>query len=335
MKRALLFSQLPDKKVKCRLCAHSCLVNNGHLGICRVRKNIKGELFSLSYDKIAAIHADPIEKKPLYHFQPASKSFSVATMGCNFRCSFCQNHSLSMVEDENQIFGEKKSPRQLVELALQSGSRSISYTYTEPTIFFELMVETALIAKENGLKNVMVTNGYMSGEALEQIQPYLDAANIDLKAFSDRFYKENCNARLQPVLDTIIRMKERDIWIELTTLLIPGLNTNPKEIEEMIHFILNLDQNIPWHISLFFPHYRLLDRSSTDVGAITDLLRSAKKRGIKFLYGGNFDSDEWSDTRCPECQAMLVNLSGYHTQVMNISQGRCQQCGTAIPGVRK
>lgn len=333
MKKALLFTPLSGKKVKCRLCAHSCVINNGQLGICRVRKNIGGQLFSLNQDKIAAIHTDPIEKKPLYHFQPGTPSLSVATMGCNFRCDFCQNHSLSMVEGENQITGEQKSPAELVELALQTGSESISYTYTEPTIFFELMMETAEIAREKGLKNVMVTNGYMSAEALETIEPCLDAANIDLKAFNDRFYKKYCNARLQPVLDTITRMKEMGIWIELTTLLIPELNTDPREIDDMITFILELDENTPWHISRFFPHYKLLDSRSTETMTIMGLLESAKTRGLKFLYGGNFDSGRWSDTHCPDCNTKLINRSGYHIRLTHFSEGRCQRCGASIPGV--
>ncbi|MCK4836103.1 MAG: AmmeMemoRadiSam system radical SAM enzyme, partial [Candidatus Aminicenantes bacterium] len=263
----------------------------------------------------------------------ASQSLSVATMGCNFNCKFCQNHSLSMVEDENQIFGEKKSPSQLIELSLKTNSKSISYTYTEPTVFFELMVETAKLAKENGLKNVMVTNGYMSREALEMIQPYLDAANIDLKAFNDNFYKKYCNGRLQPVLDTIARMKESGIWIELTTLLIPDLNTDEKEINGLINFILNLDEEIPWHVSRFFPHFKFLDTTATEITTITGFLKSAKKMGIKYLYGGNIMSDEWSDTYCPECKALLIKRSGYTTRIVNLSEGICKQCGTSIPGI--
>jgi len=257
MKKALLWIPLSNHRVKCNLCPHSCSLKEGQLGLCMVRKNIKGELISLNYDKIAAIHSDPIEKKPLYHFLPASQSLSIATVGCNFKCKFCQNHSLSMVSDENQISGEKKSPRELIDLALESGSHSISYTYTEPTIFFELMLETAKLAKQEGLKNVMVTNGYMSREALSMIAPYLDAANIDLKAFTDAFYQKYCHAHLDPVLDTIKRMRELGIWIEVTTLLIPGLNDDQTEVGQLIRFLHDLDVNIPWHVSRFFPHYQL------------------------------------------------------------------------------
>jgi len=333
MKKALLWIPLSNHRVKCNLCPHSCSLKEGQLGLCMVRKNIKGELISLNYDKIAAIHSDPIEKKPLYHFLPASQSLSIATVGCNFKCKFCQNHSLSMVSDENQISGEKKSPRELIDLALESGSHSISYTYTEPTIFFELMLETAKLAKQEGLKNVMVTNGYMSREALSMIAPYLDAANIDLKAFTDAFYQKYCHAHLDPVLDTIKRMRELGIWIEVTTLLIPGLNDDQTEVGQLIRFLHDLDVNIPWHVSRFFPHYQLMDTSPTNVSDITAFLESARSRGLKYLYGGNFMSTEWANTHCPECGALLIERNGYSTSIQNLSTGNCTGCGNSIPGI--
>jgi len=333
MKNALLYQQLPDEKVKCELCPNFCIIKNGELGVCRVRKNVKGKLYSLNYDKVAAMHTDPIEKKPLYHFLPATPSFSISTMGCNFSCKFCQNHSLSMVEDENQIFGEKISPEELITMALRSGSKSIAYTYTEPTIYFELMLETAKLAKHKGLKNVMVTNGYMSEKAFELIQPYLDGANIDLKAFSDRFYKKYCNAQLFPVLDTIKRMKKRGIWIELTTLLIPNLNSDKKEISELITFILDLDDKIPWHVSRFFPHHNMLETSPTDINLMYEFLETAKERGIQYLYGGNIMAEKWANTYCTECGSLLISRMGYTTTLKNISQGNCTRCGNHTPGI--
>lgn len=333
MKEALLYKKNDDGTVQCRLCAHNCTLKDSQSGVCRVRKNIKGELFSLNYDRIAAVHNDPIEKKPLYHFLPGSSSYSIATMGCNFKCRFCQNHSLSMVEDEHAIYGEKTAPEKIVAAALKYGSKSISYTYSEPTVFFELMIETARLAKEKNLKNVMVTNGFMSREALEMMAPYLDAANVDLKAFSENFYKKYSGARLAPVLDTIKGMKEKGTWIELTTLLIPDLNTDQEEIEKLISFIAELDPQIPWHVSRFFPNYRLLDKPITDTKMIFSALETARQMGLKYLYGGNIASDKWSNTYCPSCGALLVERSGYYTTLPGISAGECTQCREKIPGV--
>jgi pyruvate formate lyase activating enzyme len=333
MKKALLFAPLVGSKVKCQLCAHFCTIPREHTGICRVRKNVRGKLFSLNYDKIAAMHPDPIEKKPLYHFLPGSRSFSIATEGCNFSCRFCQNHSLSIVENERQLFGENKSPEQLIELALGSHSTSIAYTYTEPTVFFELMLETAKLAKENGLKNVMVTNGYMSEQAFDMIQPYLDGANIDLKAFSDFFYKKYCHARLKPVLETIRRMKEGNIWIELTTLLIPDLNTAETEIRQLIDFILSLDDSIPWHVSRFFPHFQLQDTAPTETSVIHQYLNLASQMGIKYAYGGNIMTDRWSNTSCPNCGSLLITRDGYQIRVEQLLDGKCRKCGYSIPGI--
>lgn len=333
MKQALLSSKLGDQKIKCNLCAHFCTIPPGQTGICRVRKNIGGELFSLNFDKIAASHPDPIEKKPLYHFLPGSSSFSIATEGCNFRCRFCQNHSLSIIENETQIFGENISPDELIKLALRSNSASISYTYTEPTIFFELMLDTAKLARQSGLKNVMVTNGYMSEPAFEMMQPYLDAANIDLKAFSENFYKKYCQARMQPVLDTIKRMKESNIWIELTTLLIPDLNTDETEIRQLIDFILNLKRDIPWHVSRFFPHFQLQDILPTQIDIIHKYLHLAREMGIQYVYGGNIMPDQWSNTICPDCGELLIERNGYHVRVKQLSNGKCRNCGHSIPGI--
>lgn len=334
MKKALLYEKTgEDHAVRCLLCAHQCRLKEDQLGVCRVRKNINGELYSLNYDKVSATHADPIEKKPLYHFLPGSTSFSIATMGCNFKCKFCQNHSLSVVQSEARIFGEPISPEELVVTAERYGSQSIAYTYSEPTIYFELMLETAKLASEKGIKNIMVTNGYMSAEALEMMAPWLDGANIDLKAFRETFYKEYCGGRLAPVLETIKGMKERDIWVELTTLLIPGLNDDKREIKELVSFILEVDDAIPWHVSRFFPQHRLLDVPPTSTGSIYDVLEIGKEMGLKFVYAGNVAGDEFADTRCPSCHAVLVKRSGYHTRVLNLTDGKCGSCQQPIAGV--
>lgn len=334
MKKALLYEKTgKDNMVGCFLCAHRCRIKEGQLGVCRVRKNVHGDLYSLNYDKVATTHLDPIEKKPLYHFLPASASYSIATMGCNFRCKFCQNYTLSVVETEALIVGEKIPPADLVKAALNSGSESISYTYSEPTIYFELMLETAKLAKEKGLKNVMVTNGYMTPEALDMMAPYLDAANIDLKAFRESFYKEYCAAKLAPVLETIKGMKAKDIWIELTTLLIPELNTDKQEIKELIAFILSVDDMIPWHVSRFFPQYKLLDVPVTPTDDIYEALEMGRDMGLKFIYAGNVADEKFASTRCPSCNTVLIERIGYSTRVKKLSGSKCISCGHTIAGV--
>lgn len=333
MKPALLYERLADNKIKCQLCPHNCLVDDGQSGICRVRKNLGGDFFSLNFHKVAATHMDPIEKKPLYHFLPSSPSFSMATMGCNLSCRFCQNNSLSMVINEHHLFGKEIAPEQLVDMALKEKASSISYTYSEPTIYFELMLETAKIAKDKGLKNVMVSNGFMSEKALELIAPYMDAANIDLKAYSDEFYRKFCGARLQPVLETIKNMHKMKIWIEVTTLLIPGLNTDKDQLKELISFILEVDAHIPWHVSRFFPQHKMKDMPITATDTIYLALEKGKEMGLKHLYGGNMAPDQWSDTYCTRCQSVLVERSGYTTVIKDLSGGKCGQCQTPIAGV--
>ena len=250
---ALLQQPLGGQAVQCRLCAHYCRIENEKTGICRVRLNRDGCLYSLNYDRVIATHSDPIEKKPLYHFLPGTSSFSIAAMGCNFRCRFCQNYSISQVDPNRGPLGEPIPPQDLVQAALDAGCRSIAYTYTEPTIFFELMLETAKLARSRGLKNAMITNGYMSPEGLELLAPWMDAANVDLKAGSDDFYREQCGGRLQPVLDTITGMHKAGIWLEVTTLLIPGLNTDEAQLDRVVTFLNHLDPRIPWHVSRYYP----------------------------------------------------------------------------------
>jgi pyruvate formate lyase activating enzyme len=332
MKEALLYQKEGDS-VTCRLCAHHCRLKENRVGACGVRKNIKGTLYSLNYDKVCAVHADPIEKKPLYHFLPGSLSFSLAAMGCNFKCIFCQNNTLSVVESEHDVRGDAISPEELINAAVRYGSASIAYTYSEPTIFFELMLETAKLAKEKGIKNVMVTNGYMSGEALEMISPWLDGANIDLKAFSEDFYKKHCGGSLTPVLDTIKGMKEKGIWVELTTLLIPGLNTDERELEALVSFISSVDAAIPWHVSRFFPQHRLLDAPPTPTRSIFNAVEMGKKMGLHYVYAGNVADDRFSHTLCPSCGTVLIERSGYSTRVLNLSNGKCAKCSHPPAGV--
>lgn len=322
-----------DGRIICNLCPHSCILKEGQTGICSVRKNLGGKLFSINSDKVAAIHSDPIEKKPLYHFLPGSESLSIAAMGCNFKCRFCQNHSISMVENISDIAGEKVKPEEIIDAAKRAGASSISYTYTEPTIYYELMYETAKMAKEAGLRNVMVSNGFISREPLEKIIPFMDGANIDLKSFSDDFYSSYCGGKIAPVLDTIRILNRSGCWLELTTLLIPELNSSAKEVDEIISFIADTNPEIPWHVSRFFPHFKEGDRSATDTDLIEDVLEKAEDRKIKYVYGGNFDSGKWGNTRCSECGEILINRRGYFIEVENLSGGKCTNCDAEIAGV--
>jgi pyruvate formate lyase activating enzyme len=333
--KAELFEKGIQNQVICRLCAHQCRLVEGATGICRVRKNNAGILYSLNSDLVIAMHMDPIEKKPLYHFLPGTSTFSIAAMGCNFSCCFCQNHSISLVKEEHQIAGETISPEELVKIALKNHAYSISYTYTEPTVFFELMLETARLAHQQGIKNVMVSNGYMSSQALSLLGPFLDAANIDLKAFNDNFYIKYCTARLKPVLETISALRNKGIWIEITTLLIPGLNDDCEETKRLISFLLELDENIPWHVSRFYPHYQMQHIPQTAPDSILEILRLGAEMGLKYLYSGNLAADCWSNTRCPRCEEKLIRRQGYHIEIIALQSGKCKSCGQVIPGVWK
>ncbi len=322
-----------DGSIVCNLCPHSCKLKEGQAGICGVRKNLGGKLFSLNSDKVSAIHSDPIEKKPLFHFLPGSESLSIAAMGCNFKCRFCQNHSISMVENISGISGEKIKKEEIINAAERAGASSISYTYTEPTIYFELMYETAKAAKSAGLRNVMVSNGFISQKALKEIIPFMDAANIDLKSYSEDFYLRYCGGRLSPVLDTIKELNRSGCWLELTTLLIEGLNSSEEEVDNIISFISDTNPEIPWHVSRFFPHFKEVDRKPTNTELIEEILHRAEKRNIRYVYGGNFDSGKWSNTRCGECGEILINRRGYHIDIEGLSGCNCTNCNAEIAGV--
>jgi len=334
MKEAYLYQKLDDEKVRCNLCNHRCLIKEGSRGICGVRENRAGTLISLVYGKIIAGHCDPIEKKPLFHFLPGTSSYSIATVGCNFKCLFCQNADISqMPYDQNRIMGEDMTPERIVKLALESRAASISYTYTEPTIYFETALETARLAVSEGIKNVFVSNGYMTKECLQEIYPDLHAANVDLKAFSDRFYKDQCGAKLKPVLETIQNMKEMGIWLEVTTLLIPGLNDSLEELRDLARFLANIDPGIPWHISRFHPTYRLTSTPSTPVETIRQARDLGYETGLQYVYTGNIPGDEGENTFCHSCREPLIDRIGFHVTQSRIIKNRCPQCGTEIPGV--
>jgi pyruvate formate lyase activating enzyme len=278
---------LKSASVRCFACAHRCTIPVGKTGICQVRENIDGRLYSKVYDKVIAMHIDPIEKKPLYHFLPKSKAFSIGTVGCNFNCAFCQNCEISFADQKKIIGGKNVSPEQMVSLAVHNKCESIAYTYTEPTIFLELVHDTAKIAKEQGLKNVMVTNGYFTKEALDLLGKYIDAMNIDLKSFREEFYRRNCKATLAPVLESIKEVHKRKIWLEITTLIIEGENDSEDEIRNIAKFIAGIDKGIPWHISRFFPMHKMQNTPPTSINTLRCAWKIGKEEGLLHVYIGN------------------------------------------------
>ncbi len=331
---ALLYHPEEGQAVSCGLCAHRCRIATGERGVCGVRENRGGILTSLVYGMVVAETPDPIEKKPLFHFLPGSRSFSVAAAGCNFRCPFCQNHEISqMPREEGRIAGRGRTPAGIVEEALRSGSRSIAYTYTEPTVSFEFAYDTAGMARERGLKNVFVTNGYLTGETLELLAPRLDAANVDLKAFSDDFYRTQCGARLQPVLGSLRRMKELGIWVEVTTLLIPGLNDGDEEIRALAGFILTLGPETPWHITRFHPRYRMSSRPTTPAASLHRAAAIGKAAGLKYIYSGNLPGGPGEDTACTRCGHPLIERAGFVVERMELTGSECPRCGTPLAGI--
>jgi len=314
----------------CFLCAHRCHIAPGKRGLCGVRENRGGTLFSLVYDRIVSAHVDPIEKKPLYHFLPGSRSYSIATVGCNFRCRFCQNWEISQAR-EAFAHGERVTPEQIVAAALATQCASISYTYTEPTVFFELAYDTAGLARERGLRNVFVTNGYQTPETVEKMAGRIDAANVDLKAFSEDFYRRMCKASLAPVLDSIREMHRRGIFVEVTTLVIPGENDSEAELRGAARFIASVSPDIPWHVSRFHPDYELTDRPVTPAATIYRALEIGKEEGLRYLYAGNLPGDEYENTHCPRCGKVVIARRGYFVSEVNLKAGTCAACGEKLP----
>lgn len=339
MKEALLYEKLDQKLVHCFLCAHHCRIADKQFGFCAVRQNLGGILYTHAYGKLVAAHIDPVEKKPLYHFFPGSSSFSIATIGCNFHCGFCQNWEISQsgfTQDQETAkasvaAGEFSAP-QIVKQTLKNGCKSISYTYTEPTIFFEYALDCAKLARKKGLYNIFVTNGYMTKEALLLIRPYLDAANVDLKFFKDASYKKICAATLGPVLDSIRLMQELGIWVELTTLVVPEENDSDEELAQIAHFIAGVSKDIPWHISRFHPDYQFMEHKVTPEETLKMAQGLGRQAGLKYIYMGNVYG--WgNDTYCHSCKKLLIKREIFRVLEYNIKEGRCLFCNTVIPGV--
>ncbi len=334
--RACLYETLDDQELRCNLCSHRCVIPTGKRGICRVRENDAGKLRALTYGRLIARHVDPIEKKPMFHMLPGSGAYSIATVGCNLRCSFCQNADIAQMprDRDGLIMGNQCTPQEVVADALRHKCKSIAYTYTEPTVFFEFALDTAKLAHGQGLKNVFVTNGYMSAEALEMVAPYLDGANVDLKAFSDDFYKQRCGARLEPVKETLRRMKRLRILAEVTTLLIPGLNDGPRELEALAAFLVHdLGPETPWHISRFHPTYRLTDRGPTPVESLRRARDIGVRAGLRYVYMGNVPGEEGENTLCHNCGTLLIERWGFTIRRNRVTDGKCPECREPVYGV--
>lgn len=329
----MLYKKIGGDKVSCFLCSHHCQFSDGKFGVCSVRENKGGVLYTHAYGELIAQNLDPIEKKPLYHFFPGTRSFSIAAIGCNFQCGFCQNWQISQVK-EAMALGLKTQevkPEDVVKQAKLTGSKSISYTYTEPTIFFEYAFEIGQLGKKEGLCNVFVTNGYMTEEMVHMIRPYLDAANIDLKSFRDDYYRKICKGRLSPVLKSIELMKRLNIWIEVTTLVVPGQNDSEEELKKIAAFLASIDTSIPWHISRFYPQYKMEGAESTPIEVLDRAYEIGKQAGLRYVYLGNVGRR--NSTSCYHCNKLLIERVGFSIQKYGIRDGRCPDCGNLIDGV--
>ena len=337
MKEAMFYQQGQENRVICGLCNHHCHIKEGKRGICGVRENRGGKLYSLVYARLVSESNDPIEKKPLFHFLPGSRAFSIATVGCNFRCLHCQNYQISQYPHlhDGDITGDKYSAESVVENAVQKGCASVCYTYVEPTIFYEFAYDCSILAHERHLKNVFVSNGYMSSEVTRHLAGVLDGINIDIKAFTDNFYKKVCNAKLQPVLDNVRLMHELGVWTEVTTLIIPGLNDSVEELRDIARFIKEVSPAIPWHVTAFYPTYKMMDREPTPVAILRTARDIGLEEGLRFVYEGNIPGEGGENSYCPACGTELISRFGFSIRQNSLIDGRCSKCGEEIEGVWK
>ena len=331
MKEARFWTEEEDGKVSCHLCNQYCTIAEGKRGFCTVRENRDGCLYSLVYGRTIARNVDPIEKKPLYHFQPNTRSYSIATPGCNFRCDFCQNWRISQTSlDTTFDHLPEVTPEEIVEDAVEKGCSSIAHTYTEPTIFMEYALDVAELSREQGLKNVFVTNGFMTPRALEAMDGLIQGANVDLKAFSEDFYRERCRAELQPVLNTIRQMHEMGIHVEVTTLVVPGQNDSEEELRNIAGFIAEVSPDIPWHISRFHPDYKQRDSQATPAGTMQRALHIARDEGLHYPFLGNIALGEGRDSKCPYCGEVVISRGGLFGASVKLDDGACHACGKEL-----
>lgn len=333
MKEALFYKkeETNSNVVICYLCSNNCTLKQGQLGICGVRKNIDGTLYSLSYGKLIAINPDPIEKKPLFHFQPASRSLSIASEGCNLKCPWCQNYHISVLRGEPK--GEYISPQELIKTAKMTNCSSISYTYTEPIVHFEFFLEVGIIAREHGLKNIFVTNGTFSKESCKEALKFLDGANIDLKVMDPGNFKKFCKGNLQSVLDSIEFFVKNNVWIEVTTLLVPTVNDDEKQLRSIAKFLVSISPYIPWHITRFHPDYKFTHVPPTPPELIEKGREIGLEEGLKYVYSGNLWGDPGENTYCPNCKSLLIKRIGFNSEIVNLKNSKCKSCGELIRGV--
>jgi pyruvate formate lyase activating enzyme len=324
-----------DWRVRCNLCSHRCVIPPGKLGACCVRENRDGELYTLVYEKTIAQHVDPIEKKPLFHFLPGSKAFSIATPGCNFRCAFCQNWEISqMPREAKEVIGRDATPLEIAREAKRSGCASIAYTYTEPTIFGEYALDCAAEARALGLKNIFVSNGYMTPEFIDMMAGLIDAINVDLKAGRGEFYRRISGAALEPILANLKLLRQRGIWLEVTTLIIPGLNDSEEEIRWVARYLRDeVGPDVPWHISRFYPQYKMADTLPTPVSTLERAWQIGQDEGLQYVYVGNVPGNHTESTFCPQCHHVVVERSGYWLGRNDLRDGKCGRCGAQIAGV--
>lgn len=333
IREARYYTKLSDNKVRCLLCPRTCLVTEGKRGYCRVRENRNGIYHTLVYGRLCAINNDPIEKKPLFHFLPGTTALSVATVGCNIHCKFCQNWNISQARPESVDF-QYYSPENLARLAKQVGSPTIAYTYTEPTVFTEYIYDTAVAARKLGIRNVIISNGFINEQPLRDLCQVVDAIKIDFKAYSDNFYQNVTDGLLQPVLDSLIRVKQSGTWLEMVNLIIPTQNDDPTLLREMCQWILtNLGTDVPIHFTRFHPQYRMQNLPATPIKTLETAHQTAQDSHLKYAYIGNVPGHRAENTYCPNCQKLLLERSGYTITTNNLNRGRCRFCGTSIPGI--
>ncbi len=341
LKQAMLARPLKKRYVQCTACEHWCAVAPGEAGRCGVRRNYDGSLYLVVYGKAAAVNVDPVEKKPLNHFLPKSPVFSIGTVGCNLHCYWCQNWEISQFRDfdpEQDYIGQDLMPEEIVEQCKQRHIPLVAFTYNEPTVFFEYAYDTAKLAHEAGIRTIFVSSGFETLEALNTIQPYLDAINVDLKAFRDETYRHYTGARLEVVKRNIRHLvQETGIWVEVTTLLIPNLNDSDAEIREAAEFLASVSPDLPWHVTAFMPHYKMKDRPPTPAETLLRAWRMGKEAGLRYVYTGNIWGhsllEGTSDTVCPKCNTRLIRRAGYHVETLWETPGVCPNCGEKIPGV--
>ncbi|MDZ7372801.1 MAG: AmmeMemoRadiSam system radical SAM enzyme [candidate division KSB1 bacterium] len=330
---ARFYEKLPNRKIRCKLCPRECVIDDQERGYCGVRENRGGTYYTLVHSRPVSIHVDPIEKKPLFHFLPGTEALSLATVGCNVECKFCQNWQISQVRPE-QMEAYEASPALIAELARESGSPTIAYTYTEPVVFAEYMYDCAVEGRKRGIRSVMISNGYIQREAMLELCSVLDAVKIDLKAFTQRFYTELVAGELKPVLDTLKLLVSRRMWTEIVYLMIPTKNDAKQEIREMCRWIVSeLGPDVPVHFTRFYPQYRLRNLPPTPLATLRMAREIALEEGIRFAYIGNVPGEEGENTYCPHCHVVLIRRAGYSILENNLRAGRCSKCGEKIPGV--